>query len=84
MWKATNDLGHPFKIERQIAFENGRTSRAVTNGKIKTTASSNVAQNTFINDGIKAWYQTSNKLKICQTLGSVKTEVKKLVESLPI
>ena len=80
MWKATNDLGHPFKIERQIAFENGRTSRAVTNGKIKTTASSNVTQNTFI----KAWNQTSNKLKDCQSLGSAKTEIKKLVKSLPI
>ena len=59
-------------------------SRAVSNGVIKLYASTNVTQNTFINDGIKAWNQVSCKLKDCKTLGSAKSEIKKLVKTLPI
>ena len=55
MWKAMNDCEHPFKIVKQNVDENERVSRSITNGVIKLNASTNVTQNTFKNDGIRAW-----------------------------
>ena len=62
--------------------ENQRVSRAVTNGVIKSTATSGLTQSTFINDGIKAWNKASVILKNCQTIGAAKTE-KKVGENTP-
>ena len=45
---------------------------------------SNVTQNTYINDGIRAWNQAPLKIKNCPTLGTAKSEIKKMVKSLPI
>ena len=76
MWKAMNEIDHPFKIGKLKVNENQRVSRAVTNGVIKSTATRGLTQSTFINDGIKAWNKASVILKNCQTIGAAKTEKK--------
>ena len=84
MWKAMNDIDHPFKIEKQEVNESQRMSRSVTNGVIKCIASSGLTQSTFINDGVKAWNKAPMILKNCQTISAAKTEIKKWVKTLPI
>ena len=63
IWKAFNDVDHPFKIKKNPVNVEERVTRAMTEGLLKSDALSKVAKTTFINDSITAWNKSPMDIK---------------------
>ena len=61
-----------------------RASRATSRGDMVVQGSSNQSQNTFLNDAMKAWNKAPPSIRNCNSLHTLKKEVKKYVSNLPI
>ena len=84
MWKANNCEKYPTKLSKIEADEGRSTTRAVTKGKLIEIGVSNVARNTFYNDGVKAWNKIPDNIKICKTIWSAKKAITSFVKTLPL
>ena len=63
IWKACNDVDHPFKIEKKTVNIEEQVTRAMTDGSLKSDALSKVTKSTFINDSITAWNTSPMDIK---------------------
>ena len=84
LWKAVNEVDHPFKISKISDDTNRNVTRASANGILKSPAHSIVTQKTCINDGIKAWNRAPQNVKNCMPFTSAKHAIKEFVQNLPI
>ena len=84
MWKAVNDLDHPFNISKKESGPHVRAMRSITNEVLTVLSYTELSKQTFINDGIKAWNTAPTNIKLCITFASAKNEIKKFVKTIPI
>ena len=83
-WKALNSNVNNLNIVKPQVNPNERSSRSVSQGKLKLTAITNVTQNTYINDCKKMWNEAPLAIKNCKSLFTAKKAIKKYVNTLPV
>ena len=87
LWKIVNVENYSkcfSKIPVHVSSDITRESRSRSNMNLPEVFGSNKIKTTFINDGIKAWNQTPQTVKMCNSLVSAKKAVKTFVKTLPI
>ena len=82
-WKMMNIPNYPNKLERMTTEPNGRSTRAVTNGKVLESGKSKLGLATFISDSVRAWNKSHNALKDITSIYIAKKEIKKIAIALP-
>ena len=75
---------NPLKFRHQVAAENGRESRAVSNRTLVLNKGSTLTNDSFLYDASKLWYNAPEDLKNTKTLYSAKLEIKNFCASLPM
>ena len=80
LWKAVNTENNPLKFKHQVAAENGRESRTVSNKTLVLNKGSTLTND----DASKLWNNAPEDLKNTKTLYSAKLEIKKYCASLPM
>ena len=84
LWKAVNTDNNPLKFKHQIAAENGRESRTVSNKTLVLNKGSILTIDSFKYDASKLWNNSPEDLKNTKSLYSAKLEIKKYCASLPM
>ena len=68
----------------QLSYElNGRSTRAVTNGKVQEPGKTKLGLATFISDSARAWNKSHIALKDINSIYIAKKEIKKIASALP-
>ena len=84
IWKARNTENNPLKIQPRITSVETRKTRSVSKGTLANKGSATITTNTFIEDAIRVWNNAPEAIKSAKTLYSVKTEIKRYCNTLPI
>ena len=84
MWKMQNVDNYPIQCEKQVVNNEQCTTRAVSRGDLVLKGQTLINQSTFINDASRHWNNAPNSIKRCNSLFSVKSEIKKHVMTLPL
>ena len=82
LWKAVNTDNNPLKFKHQIAAENGRESRTVSNKTLVLNKGSILTIDSFKYDASKLWNNSPEDLKNTKSLYSAKLEIKKYCASI--
>ena len=70
LWKAFNTENNPLKFKHQVAAENGRESRAVSNKTLVLNKGSKLTNDSFLYDASKLWNNAPEDLKNTKTFGN--------------
>ena len=84
IWKARNVVGYPLQIEQQSVNPDGVSTRADAKGRLVEIGKSNAVQKSCVSDAIRLWNLAPTVISNCNSLYSVKKEIKKFARQLPI
>ena len=73
MWKAVNDVDHPFNITKKDPGPDVRAMRSISNEVLTVLSFSELSKKTFINDVIRAWNNAPN---LCEYFVTIHTQHK--------
>ena len=72
MWKSTHIINYPIKTDSLQRNNDMRCTKAVSNGVLVESKTSNLSQKTFLNDAIHIWNLAPLEIKACESLFSAK------------
>ena len=85
VWKALHFQNNPLNITLPIMDPNERNSRSISNGRLKMCNGKSLSsQATFLNDAKRVWNSAPQQIRECNSIYSVKKEIKSFVSTLPL
>ena len=78
-----NVEGYPLQIEQQSVNPDGVSTRADAKGRLVEIGKSNAVQKSCVSDAIRLWNLAPTVISNCNSLYSVKREIKSLPDSYP-
>ena len=84
VWKILNVENYPQMGIQKPNSEGPMLSRAASRGDLLVKGKTELRQSSFINDAAKIWNSAPLNIKLCKTISSEKTAIKKFVKTLPI
>ena len=84
MWKSKNTENYPVKIDFRATRENKTETRGATSGKVVETERPCKARATFVGYITRLWNRAPKSITQAETMGKVKSKIRKYCRTLPI
>ena len=84
VWKASQDPKYPTQWERRSEIQKRSGLKSSNKPDLITNGTSRTQTNTFYNDAANLWNAAPKKIKECNTVFTVKKQIKLHVKTLPL
>ena len=84
IWKSVNVELHPLQVSPVEKDDGAAVTRSSKKRLLKELGSSNISSKTFINDATHIWNKAPISIRECNSLFTVKKEIRQFIITLPI